>query len=93
MQALVAIQLVNNQALQFLPVQLPILTTEVFSDMTYEWAALPVFNLCFHFTYGGNDLLTDGQGGTAGGKRSNQQYGEKKWGQGIPPRPHSSFAR
>jgi len=30
MQALVAIQLVNNQALQFLPVQLPILTIEVF---------------------------------------------------------------
>ena len=49
MQALMTIQLINNQALQFLPVQLPILTTEVFSDMTYEWAALPVFNLCLHF--------------------------------------------
>jgi len=64
MQALVAIQLVNNQALQFLPVQLPILTIEVF--------ALTVFKPDFHFTYGCNDLLTDGERGTAGRKSSDQ---------------------
>ena len=87
MQALVVIQLINNQALQFLPVQLPILTIEVITDMVHEWPALTVFNTSFHFTYGCNDLLTDGKGGAAGRKSSDQQYGNEKWG------PHSSFAR
>jgi len=72
MQALVAIQLVNNQALQFLPVQLPILTIEVFSNVANEWPALTVFKPDFHFTYGCNDLLTDGERGTAGRKSSDQ---------------------
>ena len=87
MQALVAIQLVNNQALQFLPVQLPILTIEVFCHEAYEWPTLAVFNMGFHFAYGCNDLLTDGKGGAAGRKSSDQQYRNEKWN------PHSSFAR
>jgi hypothetical protein len=47
--------------------------------MAYERTALTVFNMGFHFAYGCNDLLTDGKGGTAGRKSSDQQYGEKKW--------------
>jgi hypothetical protein len=85
MQALMAIQLINHQALQFLSVQLPILTIEVFSDMAHEWTALAVFKPRFHFAYGCNDLLTDGEGGTAGRKSSDQQYAKKDF--------HSSFAR
>ncbi len=73
MQALVAIQLINNQALQFLAVQLAILTTEVFADMPYELPAFTLFNAGFHFAYGCNNLLTDGE--TAGRKSSNQQRG------------------
>jgi len=87
MQALMVIQLINNQALQFLPVQLPILTIEVFSDEAYEWPALAVFNTGFHFAYGCNDLLADGKGGAAGRKSGDQQYSNEKWS------PHSSFAR
>ncbi len=75
MQALVAIQLIKNVAAQLLAVQLLILTIEIFGDMAHESSALTVFHTSFHFTYGCNNLLTDGEGWTAGRERGHQKCG------------------